>query len=570
FDGIPATLAALVDAARARSRYVLLTDGSTGALPDHWLDVLGGLFAVGGLSPDKNTLVLQPSQLPMAELLQEIAGDAQADDAFRRNMLRLRDSAPAREAVIPGAFRGELRAYQRAGLSWLAFLETAGFGGCLADDMGLGKTVQTLALLAGEKPHRRSRGPSLVVAPTSVLFNWEREAKCFAPQLLVMTYHGAHRRRYGRKDFELADVVLTSYGTALRDRDMLASVRFDYVVLDEAQAIKNPSAKMSRMVRELDARRRLALTGTPVENSLTELWSLFAFLNPGMLGTYRGFVRAFAAPIQREDNTDIAEILRRLVAPFVLRRTKKQVATDLPPKTEDVFRVEMTARQRSLYDTTRDLYRTRVATAIDRHGLEASRMQVLEALLRLRQICCHPLLFDPSYGGDSAKFVLLDDFLAQTIQEDHRVLVFSQFVRALELVKARLAGQGTACEMLTGKSRDRRAIVDRFQSPRGAPVFLVSLKAGGVGLNLTAADYVVHLDPWWNPSVEDQASDRAHRIGQKRPVFVYRLLTVRSVEEQVAELQARKREVIGRIVREEDSFFKHLRPEDIMGLFEDR
>jgi len=567
FDGVPARLGALVDAARIHSRYVILSDGSTGELSRQWVEMFAALFAVTQPGEGEAVVRMRQSQACMAEILLEHADERSVDDEFTRRCAALHGSDGIVSRPLPEGFRATLRPYQHAGFDWLCFLDDTGLGGCLADDMGLGKTIQTLALLMMRKQARRVSGPSLIIAPASIVFNWERETRRFAPALLLMTYHGGRRRRYTAADFKCADVVLTSYGTVLKDIDILEKIAFDYVVLDEAQAIKNPAAQISRGIRRLHARRRLALSGTPMENNLTELWSLFSFLNPGMLGAYARFVRSFAIPVQRHGDERAAAMLRRLTAPFILRRTKGQVERDLPPKTETIVQVEMLPRQRHLYNVIRDLYKTRIATAIERMGDKRSRQQVLEGLLRLRQICCHPALVDESFAGDSGKFEACEHFLRQTVEEGHRVLVFSQFVKALELAAARLAECSIFCRMLTGETHDRAKVVDSFQRSAEAQVLLVSLKAGGVGLNLTAADYVVHLDPWWNPAAERQATDRAYRIGQTRPVFVYKFVTVNSIEEQVLALQERKKDLIERFIDIEDSFVQQLSIDEILELF---
>lgn len=366
----------------------------------------------------------------------------------------------------------------------------------------------------------------------------------------------------------MADVILTTYGTVVRDLERLRKVHFHYVILDEAQAIKNPSSKVSRAVRSLDSSFRLALSGTPIENNLSELWSLVSFLNPEMTGSYSEFVKEFIKPVEREMNEVRLDMLKKMVYPILLRRTKAQVAGDLPPKTEIVVYAEMMQRQQTVYDITRELFYGRIKDSLDRVGVEGTQLQLLEGMLRLRQICCHPRLYERAFSDDSGKFQLLEEELQDAVSEGHRVLVFSQFVTALELLRERLHCCGLPSELLTGATRDRERVVDRFQSGVGAPIFLISLKAGGTGLNLTAADYVFHLDPWWNPSVENQASDRAYRIGQTRPVFVYKLITQNSIEERVLELQEKKRLLADAIIQTESSFFKHLSRGDILHLFE--
>ena len=458
-----------------------------------------------------------------------------------------------------------MRPYQLAGYEWFYFLNEYRFGGCLADDMGLGKTVQTLAFLLNEKQTGGGQ-PSLIVVPTSLLFNWQREAQKFAPGLNILLYHGAGRSRYNGI-MHMADAVLTSYGTVLKDIELLKNKKFHYVILDEAQAIKNPASQVSHALKQLSSRNRLALSGTPVENNLAELWSLFSFLNPGMLGSYRNFAGTFVRPIEKELNEQAAHTLRKLIFPFILRRTKEQVAKDLPPKSEITIYTEMLSGQKTVYEITRETYKGRIIDSLNNDSLDRSRFQILEGLLRLRQICCHPKLVDPAYTGDSGKFRVILESIQDVVKEGHRVLVFSQFVKALGILRLMVAEAGIQSEILTGATRDRQAVVDRFQEGNGAPVFFISLKAGGTGLNLTAADYVIHVDPWWNPSAENQASDRAYRIGQNRAVFIYKMITKDSIEERILQLQEKKRNLMQSIIQTEGSFLKQLTRDDVIGLF---
>ncbi len=566
FDGISATLASLIHAVRQGSRFVLLSDGSSGMLPQVWLEKFAALFSAIDAENGMQSLSIRSSQFALADMLYEMADEKCGDEAFltRRDALRSFSSMDSQQP--PQGFLASMRPYQLAGYEWFYFLKKYHFGGCLADDMGLGKTVQTIALLLNEKK-TDSPKPSLVVVPTSLIFNWQREAEKFAPELNVLIYHGSGRLKYCDV-MNMADVVITSYGTVIRDVEELKTRHFHYVILDEAQAIKNPASQVSRALRQLSANHKLALSGTPIENSLSELWALFTFLNPGMLGSFRMFAKNFIKPIERDLNDNTSAVLRKLIFPFILRRTKQQVANDLPPKNEMVLYAEMLPRQKTLYDITRDIYKGKIIDSINREGMEGSRMQILEGLLRLRQICCHPAMVDPSFAGDSGKFRLLEQSLVDIVSEGHRVLLFSQFVKGLELVKERIAQQGIQSEMLTGSTRDRGAVVDRFQNGEGAPVFLISLKAGGTGLNLTRADYVIHLDPWWNPSAENQASDRAYRIGQTRTVFVYKMITKDSIEERVLALQEQKKQLVQSVIQTESSFFKHLTRDDVLGLLD--
>ena len=444
----------------------------------------------------------------------------------------------------PESLNATLRGYQQAGLAWLQFLRSFGFGGILADDMGLGKTIQTLAHLLVEKDQKRAKKPTLVVAPTSLMFNWRREAERFAPSLKVCLWHGTQRKKR-RKELAQADVVLTSYPLVARDVNILKSLHWHVLILDEAQAIKNPRAGVSTAVRQLKANHRLCLTGTPLENHLGELWSLFDFLMPGLLGNRDQFRRWFRQPIEKNQDRDRQALLAQRIRPFFLRRTKQAVTPELPHKTQIIRSVPLNPAQRRLYEAQRIQLHDKVRYALQQHGPERGRMVMLDALLKLRQICCDPRLLktDDNKPVPSAKLTLLMELLPELINEGRRVLLFSQFVGMLDLIEQEVAAQGIDYVRLTGQTKDREEVVERFQRSE-APLFLISLKAGGVGLNLTAADAVIHYDPWWNPAVEDQATDRAHRIGQDHKVFVYRLLTEDTVEQKVAAMQASKRALI--------------------------
>ena len=457
--------------------------------------------------------------------------------------------------------RGVLREYQRHGLGWFEALRRFGFGGCLADDMGLGKTVQVLALLDARRRERPRPGPSLVVAPRSVLGNWVAEAARFTPELRVHVHDGVDRRPPG-ECFAEHDLVLTTYGLLRQDALALSQVELDYVVLDEAQAIKTAATATAKAARLLRGRHRLALTGTPVENHLGELASLVDFLNPGVLGT----ATALASLAQGARRADAAtsELLGRAVRPFFLRRTKRQVAPELPDRVEQTVACELGPEQRRLYDELHAHYRGSLEKRVAREGLAKSTAQILEALLRLRQAACHPgLIDDARRSQSSAKLDALLERLEIVVAEGQKALVFSQFTSLLAIVRERLDARGVRYEYLDGATRDRAACIDRFQSDDGCRVFLLSLKAGGVGLNLTAAEYVFLLDPWWNPAVEAQAIDRAHRIGQTRAVFAYRLLARGTVEEKVAELQQRKRELADALFGEGGAALKGLTREDL-------
>lgn len=564
-DGISATLASLIMAVKQRNRFVLLSDGTSGIIPEEWLEKFSSLFSVLEIDSSQKSLKIKSAHLALVSMLFEMADQRIADKEFELKRRDLENFSGVEKKALPLDFHASMRPYQQAGYEWFYFLKKYRFGGCLADDMGLGKTVQALALLLNEKQLGEGQ-PSLVIVPTTLLFNWQREALKFAPSLGIVLFHGASRDRY--KDIIcMSDVVLTSYGTVLRDIEFLKTINFHYIILDEAQSIKNPASQISRALNQLRGSYRLALSGTPVENNLSELWSLFSFINPGMLGSFSNFARNFIRPIQKELNDNAVGILRKMIFPFILRRTKEQVAKDLPPKNEIVLYADMLEQQKTLYEITRDTYRGKLKHSIDTHGIEHCRFEILEGLLRLRQICCHPKLFDSAFNGDSGKFQLTQQSIQEVVAEGHRVLVFSQFVSALELLRQRIRESGISSEILTGATRDRQAVVDRFQKKGGAQVFLISLKAGGTGLNLTSADYVMHIDPWWNPSAENQASDRAYRIGQTKTVFIYKMITRDSIEEHILELQQRKKNLMQSVITTEGAFFKNLDKQDILSLF---
>ncbi|MBM4375573.1 MAG: DEAD/DEAH box helicase [Deltaproteobacteria bacterium] len=449
-------------------------------------------------------------------------------------------SPPPTDAVRARGLQAELRPYQREGVAWLQHLATHGLGGVLADDMGLGKTLQTIAHLLIEKESGRLRRPALLVAPTSLVPGWAREIAKFAPRLEVLELQGSRRRERFVEVGE-ADVVVTSYPLLWRDIEMFEEHEFHIVVLDEAQAIKNLHGKAASAVRALRADLRLCLSGTPLENNLGELHAMFDFLLPGLLGSREAFQIGFRQPIEAGDEERL-ELLRRRVAPFILRRLKRDVARDLPPKTELVRPIDLSEEERELYESIRIAAHAEVRSAIRKKGLAASTVPVLDALMKLRQVCCHPRLVKVPAAAEvphAAKFDTLLELCRTLVAEGRRVLVFSQFTRMLTLVSEALLAEGIRHVTLTGATTDRQAKIDAFQEGR-ADVFLISLKAGGTGLTLTAADTVIHYDPWWNPAAQSQATDRAYRIGQTKPVFVYRLIVAGSVEERMLGLQQRK------------------------------
>ncbi len=487
----------------------------------------------------------QASRLEIIEReLPEEALRWQGGEALRRMARRLADLSAIPEVEPPRGLKASLRSYQLHGLSWLQFLADCGLSGVLADDMGLGKTLQTLAHILKEKELGRLDRPALVIAPTSLIPTWRNELRRFAPDLRLLVLHGLHRHELFPL-IDRSDVVLTSYSLMLRDQEVLLARHWRLVVLDEAQAIKNPATKLARTACQLRSDLRLALTGTPMENHLGELWSVFHFLLPGFLGDRESFRRVFRNPIEKEGDSQRQALLAARVRPFLLRRTKEEVAAELPPKTEVLREIELSEEQRDLYESVRIAVHERVREEIRQRGIARSSIAILEALLKLRQVCCDPRLLKDFSGTPpaSAKYELLMDMLENMVETGRRIIVFSQFVEMLELIEAGLKKKHLPYAILTGRTRDRETPVARFQ--RGeVPIFLISLKAGGTGLTLTAADTVIHYDPWWNPAVEAQATDRAHRIGQDKTVFVYKLIAAGTVEERMVELQERKRVLV--------------------------
>ena len=530
FDGERVAVPELLAAFRRSDRYVKLSDGREGVLPAGWTE---RLIALARLSVSRSKSArFSPEQALVLDLL--LDESVERDAPFRELSGRLEAFSRVSTEPEPAGFLGSLRPYQKEGLGWLLALEKIGLGGCLADDMGLGKTVQVLALLAGRKAGGRATGPSLIVAPRSLIHNWVEEAERFVPALAVIRYTGPDRRALWDR-VSSTDALITTYGTVRRDAALLAEKTFDYVILDEAQAVKNPNALASRACRGLSARHRLALTGTPVENHLGELWAIFEFLNRGMLGSARNF-----AALARPESRTSLDRLAQGIAPLILRRTKDQVLDDLPSKTESVLSCEMDADEKRRYDELFEFLRAEVS-ARGRGRSTGARAEVLKALLRLRQAACHPGLVDERRRGlDSAKLSCLLSQLEEVVDAGHHALVFSQFVGFLSILRERLDARGVNYAYLDGSTQDREAAVRKFSDDPACRVFLMSLKAGGLGLNLTSADYVYLCDPWWNPAVEQQAIDRAHRIGQTRPVFAYRVIVRGTVEEKIRALHAKK------------------------------
>jgi superfamily II DNA or RNA helicase len=555
YGEVSASLPQLLAALRRGDRMIALGDGSFGLLPEEWLQRFAPLAGLG--DTEEGHLRFRRNQAGLLDVMLAAQPEVRVDEVFARVRERIRTFGGVRAAEQPAGFTGHLRDYQREGIGWMEFLREFGFGGCLADDMGVGKTAQVLAML--ETRRVEAKGPSLVVVPKSLIFNWRAEAARFTPQLKVLDYTGLDRDAAAIAEHNM---VLTTYGTMLRDTPRLAEIEFDYIVLDEAQAIKNATTASAKAVRLLRGSHRLALSGTPVENHIGELWSLFEFLNPGMLGEAK--VLKMAGGLARNPGEDARRLLRDALPPFILRRTKQQVARELPAKTEQTIFCELEDAQRKQYDDLRRHYRESLLQRISQNGLGRSKMHVLEALLRLRQAACHPGLLDARQKSEpSAKLDVLLEQLGEIREEGHKALVFSQFTSLLSIVRERLDAGQVPYEYLDGETRDRQARVEAFQNDPDCSLFLISLRAGGQGLNLTAAEYVFLLDPWWNPAVESQAIDRAHRIGQTKPVFAYRLIARDTVEEKVLELQKTKRDLADAILGEDNSLIRDLKAEDL-------
>lgn len=488
---------------------------------------------------------------------------------LREMAQKLRDFEHIEAVPLPEHFHAALRPYQQVGLNWLQFLRSYGLAGVLADDMGLGKTVQALAHIQTEKNQGRMTQPCLVIAPTSLMFNWREEAAKFTPTLKVLSLHGQQRHQHFDSIADM-DVVLTTYPLLVRDIEQLIQYHFHLLILDEAQIIKNPKAKAAQLVRLICANHRVCLTGTPMENHLGELWSLFDFLMPGFLGTEKQFNRYYRQPIEKHSQFAKSQALAKRIAPFLLRRRKQDVATELPMKTEIVRKVELEGSQRDLYETIRVAMNARIQQEIAQRGIARSQIVILDALLKLRQVCCDPRLLKLDAAKqvqESAKLELLMELLTELVEEGRRVLVFSQFTSMLAIIEQRLKHQKIKYVLLTGATRDRESPIRLFQSG-SVPVFLISLKAGGTGLNLTAADTVIHYDPWWNPAVENQATDRAYRIGQDKPVFVYKLVSENTVEERIQAMQLRKQALAEGVYGQQQAVEQGLNMDDLSVLFE--
>jgi SNF2 family DNA or RNA helicase len=545
---------------RKNENEITLPNGEVAVIPDAWVEDYAEIF---GFVTDDDPDIPRLEKHHLA-LVQQIEAEDHAKVSMDKKLRQLNNFESIKTQELPVGFKGKLRPYQKAGFDWLSFLNEYKFGGCLADDMGLGKTVQTLAMLQAEK-NKGVPNATLLIMPTSLIYNWRRESRKFTPKLKVYDYTGTNRQ----KDislFEGFDLIITSYGIVRRDIEYLTSYYFNYVILDESQAIKNPSSNISKAVQELNSKHRLILTGTPLENSTLDLWSQMNFINPGLLGQKSFFKKKYQIPIEKQQSEEHTERLFKIIKPFVLRRHKSQVAKDLPSKIENVYYSSMTEEQRFRYDEVKNQYRNQILSHIEDFGVSKSQMMLLQGLTKLRQIANHPKLIDPDYEGDSGKMADMLIMMENALSEGHKILVFSQFVKHLKLVRETLDERGLSYCYLDGSTKDREQQVERFQNEKDVRLFLISLKAGGLGLNLTEADYVFLLDPWWNPAVEAQAVDRAHRIGQKKKVITYKYIMSDTVEEKILELQQRKVKLAQDLITTDQGFVKNLSKEDISAL----
>jgi non-specific serine/threonine protein kinase len=545
---------------------IMLEDGTLGHIPGEWISQYSLLLRTG--TEENGVLKVNKLHYTLLEdILDKIDGNTiQQDIEARKKKLLEYDSI--QKAPLSAEIKASLRPYQQSGFHWLQALDEMGWGGCLADDMGLGKTLQTISFLQYLK-EKYPGSTQLVVCPTSLVFNWENEIQKFCPTLKFYTHYGL-QREFSQTHFEEYDVVLTTYGVVRNDLEELNEFLWQYIILDESHAIKNPDARVTRAVQQLRSVNRVILSGTPVQNNTSDLFAQFNFLNPGLLGTREFFNREFAIPIDKLGSKEKTQYLKRLIHPFTLRRTKEQVAKDLPDKTITVLWCTMDAEQRRLYNNYRDNYRNILLKRIDEEGIEKSGIYVLEGLLRLRQICDHPALLKDK-GEDIKSSVKIEE-LVREVQENtgiHKLLVFSQFTEMLQIIKNEFTEAGISHCYLDGSisMKQRKDEVTRFQEDESVKAFLISLKAGGVGLNLTVADYVYLVDPWWNPAAEQQAIDRAHRIGQKRKVFAYKMICKDTVEEKILQLQERKKMLADELVQEDSGFVKSLSRDDIEFLF---
>ncbi len=549
-----------------KQSFVQLNDGSLGILPDEWINKYSLLFKVG--EGKNNKLRLSKFHLSVIDDLYEKRDETELSFELDEKYEKLRNFKSIPEIDTPLELESRLRPYQTSGYHWLNYLNTVGWGGILADDMGLGKTVQALSMLSHYAKQEGSLR-ALVVCPTTLIYNWENEIKKFTPSLTWCIHHGSIRTR-STADFEKSNIIITTYGTLRSDIQLLMKVMFDYVILDESQAIKNPSSKVTKAACLLTAKNRLCMSGTPLQNNTFDIYAQMNFLNPGLLGSVEFFRNEFSTPIDKFGEQEQKDHLRKLLYPFILRRTKEQVAKDLPEKTETILFCEMEEEQRNVYESYRNVYRDKIMGVIEGQGIDRSQLTILQGLMKLRQICDSPAILNEEerYPNHSIKLDELTREITENIGE-HKALIFSQFLGMLALIKEKLKDNNIEFDYFDGSTppHERERAIQNFQGNENCRVFLISLKAGGVGLNLTAADYVYIVDPWWNPAVEQQAIDRTHRIGQTKNIFAYRMICKDTIEDKILKLQERKRVLAKELITDDQTFVKSLSKEDVEYLF---
>lgn len=549
-----------------KQSFVQLGDGTLGILPEEWLKRYSLLFKVG--DGRSNQLRLSKYHMSVIDELYENRDENELSFELDEKYERLKEFKNIPEVQPPDHLQKILRPYQTSGYQWLNYLNDVGWGGILADDMGLGKTIQALSMLEHYKEINGSL-KAIVVCPTTLIYNWKNEVEKFTPSLSWHIHHGSTRGR-STEELDKHNIIITTYGTLRSDIQLLLKVNYDYVILDESQAIKNPASKVTRAACLLNAKNRLCMSGTPLQNNTFDIFAQMNFLNPGLLGNMEFFRNEFATPIDKFGEQDQKEHLRKLLYPFILRRTKEQVAKDLPEKTETILFCEMEAEQRKIYDIYRNTYREKILGSIDEQGIGKSQLTILQGLMKLRQICDSPAILNEEEKHPNHSIKL--DELAREIEEnigDHKALIFSQFLGMLSLIKKKLVEDGIEFEYFDGSTSapDREKAIQNFQNKDECRVFLISLKAGGVGLNLTAADYVYIVDPWWNPAVEQQAIDRTHRIGQTKNIFAYRMICIDTIEDKILQLQERKKKLASELIADDASFVKALSKSDVEYLF---
>ncbi len=566
FEGQRVGINDIKKALASKQSFVQLGDGTLGILPDEWLKRYSLLFKVGDGKNDK--LRLSKYHMSVIDELYENRDATELSFALDEKFERLREFKQIPEISAPSELQAVLRPYQTAGYQWLNYLNEVGWGGILADDMGLGKTVQALTMLQHYKTQEGNL-KAIVICPTTLIYNWENEIKKFTPELTWRIHHGSMRTR-DVAELQKVNIVITTYGTLRSDIQTLMKIFYDYVVLDESQAIKNPASKVTRAACLLTAKNRLCMSGTPLQNNTFDIFAQMNFLNPGLLGSMDFFRNEFANPIDKFGEQEQKDHLRKLLYPFILRRTKEQVAKDLPEKTETILFCEMEKEQRKIYDAYRNSYRDKIMGVIDEQGIDKSQLTILQGLMKLRQICDSPAILneEEKYPNHSIKLDELTREIFENIGE-HKALVFSQFLGMLALIREKLREQGIPFEYFDGSTSitDRQKAIENFQNNDACRVFLISLKAGGVGLNLTAADYVYIVDPWWNPAVEQQAIDRTHRIGQTKNIFAYRMICIDTIEDKILQLQERKRKLANELISDDINFVKALSKADVEYLF---